>query len=119
MKRKMASILALMLLNLWLPCASAEISQDLDPMVSPDAQATVTNEGSENTLTADPTGAAVGTVETPKEEKKVEETKKESKKLEKTKKDKTKKSSKKKSSEKKQKKSSSKNTKKHKKSSNS
>lgn len=104
----MASILALMLLNLWLPYASAETSQDLDPMVSPDPQATVTGESSANVVTADAT----------REETKIEETKKEEKKLEEKEKKKSKKSSKKKSSDKKKKKSSSKSTKKHKKSSN-
>ncbi|MFA7254756.1 MAG: hypothetical protein WC133_01490 [Candidatus Omnitrophota bacterium] len=111
MKNKMVSILILALLNLWIPYANAENSQDLDPMVSPDAQATVTEDTSTGAMTAGQASNVVSTTDTVTPEKKVEEPKKE----------KSKKSSKKKSSEKnsekKKKKTPPASTKKHKKSS--
>ncbi|MDD5226693.1 MAG: hypothetical protein PHV97_05895 [Candidatus Omnitrophica bacterium] len=108
MKRIMSWVVIFAVLSLWIPCASVEISQELDPMVSPDAQATVTSETPAANVTADQASNVVSTADAAKEEKKVEETKKE----------KSKKASKKKSSEKKKKKSSTKTSKKHKKSSN-
>ena len=76
MKRTMISILILTVLGFWIPCASAEISQELDPMVSPDAQATVTSEGSANNMAVDQTSNVVSTVDATKVEKKGEEPKK-------------------------------------------
>ncbi len=111
MKRAITSILILAVLSFWIPRASAEISQDLDPMVSPDAQATVTDESLVGNRDAAQTSHGVSTADTAAVEKKLEEPKKE----------KSKKSSKKKSSEKKsekKKKSESRSSKKHKKSSN-
>ena len=108
MKRKIVPFLILALLNLWLPYANAEISQDLDPMVSPDVQTVIANENpAENTdqMAAGQTGNAVSDAGAVKAEKKVEEPKKK----------KTKKSSVKKSSSKKSKKTSSKKSKKTKK----
>ncbi|MFA5160532.1 MAG: hypothetical protein WC484_08535 [Candidatus Omnitrophota bacterium] len=91
MKRTMVSMLILAVLSFWIPSANAEVSQDLDPMVSPEPQATVTNENSMNNTNTSQTGSAVSTPETTTADKKVEETKK----------GKSKKSSKKKSSKKK------------------
>ena len=108
MKRTMASMLILAVLSFWIPCASAEISQELDPMVSPEAQAVVTDGSAVNNMDASQTSNVVSTTDTVLPEKKIEEPKKE----------KSKKSSKKKSSDKKKKKkSSSSNNKKYKKSS--
>jgi len=104
MKRKLVSLLILVLLNLWIPYAAAEISQELDPMVSPDASAAMTSETPENGLTAAETSNVVSTADVAKKEKKVEATKKKSKK-----------GSAKKSSSKKSSKSSSKKSKKSKK----
>lgn len=100
MKRAMISILILTVLGFWIPCASAENSQDLDPMVSPDVQAIVTGESSAGNMEASQTSNVISTTDTTASEKKVEEPKKK----------KTKKSSTKKSS--------SKSSRKHKKSSN-
>ncbi len=96
MKRAIASILILAVLSFWIPCACAEISQDLDPMVPVDAQATVVEEASMNGASTGQVSNVVSTADaTVGEKKKVEETKHA----------KSKKSSKKKSSEKKNKKS--------------
>jgi hypothetical protein len=103
MKRTMISILILAVLGFWVPIASAEISQDLDPMVSPEPPATVTGENSMNNISAGQTSSTLSTTGATAADKKGEKTKKE----------KSKKSSKKKSSKKK---SSSKNSLKHKKS---
>lgn len=92
----------LMLLNLWMPCAGADISRDLDPMVSPEVQATVTSDKASGSVVPGEDSDAV-MASAAKEEKKIEEPKK--------------KKSKKKSSEKNKKKSSSGNFKKHKKNS--
>jgi hypothetical protein len=46
MKKTVVVMLVLMLLNLCVPAARAEISQDLDPMVPVEYQATVTEEAS-------------------------------------------------------------------------
>ena len=105
MKKRMLSILILALLSFWIPCAHAESPQELDPMASPDAQATVTSDGSVNSVAANQTGNALNTADATKKQKKTEETK--------TKK--SKKSSAKKSSSKKSSKSSSKKSKKTKK----
>ena len=72
MKRKIVPVLIFALLNLWIPYASAGMSQDLDPMVPPDAQETVTNESTANTAAAGQTGNAVSTADASKGEKKVE-----------------------------------------------
>ena len=93
MKRTMISILILTVLGFWIPCASAEISQELDPMVSPDAQATVTSDGSANNVAAGQTSNAMIPVAATKEEKKAGTTK-----TKKSKKSSAKKSSSKKSS---------------------
>ena len=74
MKRKIVPVLIFALLNLWIPCASAGMSQDLDPMVSPDAQETVTSESAANTAAAGQTGNAVSAADASKGEKKVEGT---------------------------------------------
>ncbi len=108
MKRVTISILILTVLGFWIPFASAEISQDLDPMVSPDVQATVTSESSAGNMEANQTSNVISTADITTAEKKLEEPKKE----------KSKKSSKKKSSDGKKKKTSPTSTKKHKKSSN-
>ena len=100
----MVSMLILAVLSVWIPYASAEMSEELDPMVSPDAQATVTNETTVSGATPGQTSNGVTAPETTTADKKAGETKKEK--------------SKKKSSEKKKKKSSTKSSKKHKKSSN-
>ena len=76
MKRTVISILILAVLSFWIPCASAEISQDLDPMVSPDAQATVTSESSANGTGAGQTSNVMSTANATTAEKKVEEAKK-------------------------------------------
>ena len=107
MKRKIVSVLIFALLNLWMPYASAELSQDLDPMVPPDVQGTMTNENAVNVPVTGQTENAVSTADVPKNEKKVEGTS--------TKK--AKKDSSKKSSSKKSKKTASKKSKKSKKSS--
>ena len=108
MKRAMISILILTVFGFWIPGVSAEISQDLDPMVSPEPQAIVKEENPMNTdnINTSQKGDTAVTPEAAITDKKVEETKKE----------KTKKSSKKKSSKKKSssKKSSAKNSKKQK-----
>jgi len=107
MKIAGVTMLVLMLLNLWVPFAQAEISKDLDPMVSSDVLVTVTEAPSVSGSTT--TGQAsngVSAADTAVAEKKTDETKKE----------KSKKSSKKKSSVKKKTKSSSKISTKHKKS---
>ncbi|MFA5168392.1 MAG: hypothetical protein WC530_07670 [Candidatus Omnitrophota bacterium] len=108
MKRTMVSMLILAVLSFWVPNANAEVSQDLDPMASPEPQAIVKEENSMNTdnINTSQKGDTAVTPEAAMTDKKVEETKKE----------KTKKSSKKKSSKKKSssKKSSSKNSKKQK-----
>ena len=75
MKREMVSVLILALLNLWMPYAGAEISQELDPMVSPDAQATVTGESAMNNMDASQMSNVVGTAEATTADKKVEEKK--------------------------------------------
>jgi hypothetical protein len=112
MKNKMVSILVLALLSLWIPNAKAEISEDLDPMLSPDPQAIVMEETSIDKAATDQASNVVSTADATDSEKKVEGTKKE----------KSKKSSKKKSSENKdkskKKKASTKSSKKHSKSSN-
>jgi hypothetical protein len=113
MKKAVVSTLILVLLNLWVPFACAEISQDLDPMVPADVQATVTEETSMSGATTGQTSNVATAADATASKKKEEETKKE----------KSKKSSKKKSSDKEKKKSSSKKSsksgsKKHKKSSN-
>lgn len=105
MKNKMVPVLILALLNLWIPYANAENSQDLDPMVSPDALMAVTEEISAGGVTAGQASNVVSTADTAASEKKVEEPKKK----------KSKKSSKKKSEKKK--KSAPVSTQKHKKSS--
>jgi hypothetical protein len=104
MKNKMVSILIVALLSLWIPTASAEIDQGLDPMVPADVQATVAEEASVSGAAIGQTSNVVSTADvTAPEKKKVEEKKKE----------KSKKSSKKKSSDSKKKKTSSKSSKKH------
>ena len=94
MKRAMISVLILAVLSFWTPCASAEISQDLDPMVSPDAQTTMTNEGTVNNFESAPVSNAVSVASTATPEKKVEEPKKKKTKKTPAKKSSTKKSSK-------------------------
>ena len=96
MKKTMASMLILAVLSIWVPCASAEISQELDPMASPDAQATVTNDSSTNSVGSQQVSNVVSTADATGSKKAAAETKKE----------KSKKSSKKKSTEKKKTKSS-------------
>lgn len=126
MKRKMVSVLVLALLNLWIPYASAENSQDLDPMVSPEAQATVTSESSTSGVDASQAGDVVSPASTTTSGEKVEETKKEkakssAKKSDEKKKKKSDEKKKKKTDETKKKKTSSrssKGAKKHKTSSN-
>jgi len=108
MKRAIASILIFAVLSFWIPCAWAEISQDLDPMVPVDAQTTVAEEAS---VSGDSTGQVSNVVST------ADATAGEKKKVEETKHVKSKKSSQKKSSEKKNKKSGSKKSKGSKKSS--
>ena len=80
MKRTMISILILTVLGFWIPSASAEVSQDLDPMVSPESQATVTNESSANSVGNGPVSNTVSTAGTTTSEKKVGESKKKTKK---------------------------------------
>ena len=102
MKKMMLSAMIVAVLSFGIPYASAaESSADLDPMVSPDVQATVKGESSNNTVTA-PTSNVVSTADAVGLEKKATGAKKE----------KSKKKSDKKSSAKKGKKSSSKKTKK-------
>ena len=108
MKKTVIAMLVLVLLNLWVPFARAEISQDLDPMVSSEPQATVAEETSMSGKTTGRTSNVVSTANTMASEKKVEEPKKK----------KTKKSSTKKSSSKKSSKSNPKKSKTNKKSSN-
>lgn len=115
MKSKMALILILALLNLWIPAASAEISRDLDPMVPADVQATVTGETSAAGVTDSQASNVVSAADAVSAEKKVEGTTKEASKKSSKKKSSKKKSSEKKSS-KKSKSSKSKSGKKHKKS---
>jgi outer membrane biosynthesis protein TonB len=112
----MASMLIVAVLSFWIPCASAEISQDLDPMVSPDAQSTVAGESSMDSWDSAQTSDAVSPADATPVEKKIEEPKKE-KKSKKSLKKKSEEKKKKKSDGKKKKKSSSKSSKKHKKSS--
>jgi hypothetical protein len=111
MKRPMVSILILTVLFFWIPIVSAEISQDLDPMVPLEPSATVTEETSVGGTTIGKTSNVASVAAGAAAEKNVEAPKKK----------KTKKSSAKKSSSKKSSKSgeghSSQNSKKHKKSS--
>ncbi|MEI7750929.1 MAG: hypothetical protein WCJ71_02460 [Candidatus Omnitrophota bacterium] len=104
MKNKMVSILILALLSLWVPCASAEIDQELDPMVPADVQATVAEEASVSGAATGQTSNVASTANAAASDKKKGEV---------TKKEKSKKSSKKKSSDSKKKKTSSKSAKKH------
>jgi len=101
MKNKMVSILILALLAFWIPCASAEISQDLDPMVPVDSQATVTGGSSVNNTMASGASNVVSTADATVRGEKKADAKKVSEKKE------SKKSSSKKSSSKKNNKSSS------------
>ena len=107
MKSKIVPVLIFALLNLWMPLAAAEMSRDLDPMVPPDAQETMTNENAVNTPVAAQAENAVSNADVPKDEKKVEGTSGK----------KTKKDSSQKSSSKKSKKTASKKSKKSKKNS--
>ena len=104
-------MLVLMLLNLCVPGARAEISQDLDPMVSADPQATVTGKTSLSGATTSQTSNGVSAAATTADEKKTEKKKKEKTKKGKTKKEKTKKNPSKKSSSKTNSQTSSKNSK--------
>ena len=88
MKKSISAVLILAVMSLGIPGASAEISQDLDPMVSPEPQATVTAESSVNNSAAGQADHATSVADAAKTEKK-------SKKVEK---EKSKKNSKKKSS---------------------
>ena len=101
MKKIAIFVLILALLNFWVPYVQAGISQDLDPMVSPEPQATVTGESSSGNTVTGQTSNVVSTADATGSEK--------------GKKEKSKKSSKKKSSAKKDSKPVSKNSKKHKK----
>ncbi|MFH1208737.1 MAG: hypothetical protein V1673_04185 [Candidatus Omnitrophota bacterium] len=94
MKKAMISILILTVLGFWIPSAGAEISRDLDPMVSPEPQATVTSESPVSAMAAGQTSNAVNEVGTTKEKKKTEETKKKKAKKSSVKKSSSKKSSK-------------------------
>jgi hypothetical protein len=98
MKRMMVAVLILAVLSFWVPCAGAEISKDLDPMVPVELQTTATNEGS---VTDNPTTAqvsnVVSTADATVSEKKVEEQKAGEKKKSKSKKGSASKSSSKKS----------------------
>ncbi|MFH1799272.1 MAG: hypothetical protein ABH891_00295 [Candidatus Omnitrophota bacterium] len=83
MKKMVIVMLVLMLLNLCVPGAQAEISQDLDPMVPVDSQATVTEETSVSNATTgqandgvNVTGAKASEIKTEKPKK--EKTKKNS-----------------------------------------
>jgi hypothetical protein len=109
MKKIISSIMIVALLGFWTPCASAEMSQELDPMVSPDPQAVAAEGTSVAGTTTEQASNVVSTADATAAEKKIEEPKK----------PKSKKASKKKSDEKKKKKTSSKKSKKSKKSSNS
>jgi outer membrane biosynthesis protein TonB len=114
MKKTMASLMVLALLNLWIPYAAAEISEELDPMVSPDVQTTVTSESpvSDLEVGADTTSPVVNADDTAQEEKKFGEPKKEKTKKSSKKKKKSEEKKKKKTEEKKKKKSSEKSSKK-------
>jgi hypothetical protein len=98
MKKAMISILILTVLGFWIPSAGAEISQDLDPMVSPESQATVTSESPASAMAAGQTSNKVSAVDAKKEKKKTKETKKKTEETKKKKKSSTKKSSSKKNS---------------------
>ena len=73
MKKGMISILILTVLSFWIPSAGAEISRDLDPMVSPEPQATVTSESPVSAMTTGQTSNTVSAVDTTKEKKKTGE----------------------------------------------
>lgn len=78
MKKAMALLLTLALLNAWIPCASAEISQELDPMLTPEPQATVVSENSTesfNGIAGDTTSNVVSSADAVADEKTVEEPK--------------------------------------------
>jgi uncharacterized membrane protein YdfJ with MMPL/SSD domain len=94
MKKAMISILILTVLGFWIPSAGAEISQDLDPMVSSETQATVKSESPTSAMAAGQTSNAVSAVGTTKEKKKTEDTKKKKAKKNSVKKSSSKKSSK-------------------------
>ena len=80
MKEMVSAVLILMVISLGVPCSGAEVYQDLDPMVSPEAQATVTSESPVASVTADQTSNVVSTENIAKAEKKSEVSKKKSKK---------------------------------------
>lgn len=96
MKKTIALILILALLNFWMPCVNAGIYEELDPMVSPDASMTMADEDFSMQKTDARTSNVVGTADMERTWKKSGKSKTE----------KSRKSSKKKSSEKKRKKSS-------------
>jgi hypothetical protein len=98
MKKTVTAMLVLMLLNLCVPGARAEISQDLDPMVSADPQATVTEKTSMSGATTSQTSNGVSAAAATADEKKTEKPKKEKAKKEKAKKKPSKKSTSKKNS---------------------
>jgi len=83
------------LVSFFMPCAFAEVSRDLDPMMPADPQATVTDASSVNGVVSNETSNVVSTADaTAGVEKKAEKTKIE-KKAKKSKKNSTAKSSKK------------------------
>jgi len=75
-KKMVSAVLILAVMSLGAPCASAEVYQDLDPMVSPEAQATVTSENPVASVTADQASNVVSTENIAKTEKKSEVSKK-------------------------------------------
>jgi hypothetical protein len=77
MKKAVLGMLVLALLNLCVPAARAEISQDLDPMVPVDFQAAVTEETPMNSATTGQTSEGVNSAAATADEKKAEKTKKE------------------------------------------
>ncbi len=76
MKRIVSALLVLAVTSLRTPCASAEIYQDLDPMVSPEAQVIVTSESPVASVAADRASNVVSTENIAKKEKKSEVSKK-------------------------------------------
>jgi outer membrane biosynthesis protein TonB len=81
MKKIMSSLLIVAVLFCWIPCARAEeAAQDLDPMVSPDASATVTGDTASKGDVSGKVTDGLGNQDAARTEKKAEKKKEEKKK---------------------------------------
>lgn len=94
MKNKIALVLLWALLNLWTPLASAEINQELDPMVPVDLEMIAGEEAPASGVKSDQAGPAVNAADAKPSKTKAEEPKKKRSKKEASKKSSSKKSGK-------------------------